>query len=107
MSLANTGEVFYLVNRPGNVSSHEGCVGWMDRTIGLVQRHAGRICLRGDTDYSLTENFDRWDEQGTQFIFGMDAHAKVVKLAEVLPQAAWSECPNMKLQPNPGAKRHG
>jgi hypothetical protein len=90
VSLANTGEVLYLVNRPGNVTSHEGCVKWIDRAIGLVQGHAGTICLRGDTDYSLTENFDRWDEQGTEFIFGMDAHRKAVELAEALPQAAWS-----------------
>jgi len=90
VSLANTKEVLYLVNRPGNVTSHEGCVKWIDRAIGLVQGHAGRICLRGDTDYSLTENFDRWDGQGTKFIFGMDAHAKVVELAEALRQAAWS-----------------
>ena len=90
VSLANTKEVLYLVNRPGNVTSHEGCIKWIDRAIRLVQGHAGRICLRGDTDYSLTENFDRWDEQGTRFIFGMDAHAKVVELAEALPQAAWS-----------------
>lgn len=91
VSLANTKEVLYLVNRPGNVTSHEGCVEWIDRAIGLVRGQAGKICLRGDTDYSLTENFDRWDAGGTQFIFGMDAHAKVVKLAEGLSEGAWSE----------------
>jgi len=26
ITLANTREVLYLVNRPGNVVSHEGCV---------------------------------------------------------------------------------
>jgi hypothetical protein len=91
VSLANTKEVLYLVNRPGNVTSHEGCVEWIDRAVGLVRGHAERICLRGDTDYSLTENFDRWDGGGTQFIFGMDAHAKAVKLAEGLSGGAWSE----------------
>jgi hypothetical protein len=29
VTLANTGEVLYLVNRPGNVVSHEGCVPWI------------------------------------------------------------------------------
>jgi hypothetical protein len=91
VSLANTKEVLYLVNRPGNVTSHEGCVEWIDRAIGLVRGHAERVCLRGDTDYSLTENFDRWDAGETQFIFGMNAHAKVVKLAEELGPEAWSE----------------
>ena len=33
VSLANTNEVLYLINRPGNVVSHEGCVPWIDRAI--------------------------------------------------------------------------
>src|SRR5260221_13962674 len=35
ISLANPREVLYLVNRPGNVVSHEGCVPWIERAIGL------------------------------------------------------------------------
>jgi DDE family transposase len=36
VTLANTREVLYVVNRPGNVVSHEGCVAWIDRAIDLV-----------------------------------------------------------------------
>jgi mRNA-degrading endonuclease toxin of MazEF toxin-antitoxin module len=36
VTLANTGEVLYLVNRPGNVVSHEGCVPGIDRAIQLL-----------------------------------------------------------------------
>ena len=89
LSLANTNEVLYLVNRPGNVVSHEGCVPWIDRAIKLVAPHAAQITLRGDTDFTLTGELDRWDEQGVKFIFGMDAHPKVVDLAEALPEQAW------------------
>ena len=89
VSLANTNEVLYLVNRSGNVVSHEGCVPWIDRAVRLVAPHAGQITLRGDTDFTLTGELDRWDGQGVKFIFGMDAHAKVVNLAEALPQEAW------------------
>ena len=89
VSLANTNEVLYLVNRPGNVVSHEGCVPWIDRAIQLVAPHAREITLRGDTDFTLTGELDRWDEQGVKFIFGMDAHSKVVNLAEALPEQAW------------------
>ena len=89
VSLANTNEVLYLVNRPGNVVSHEGCVPWIDRAIKLVAPYAGQITLRGDTDFTLTGELDRWDGQGVKFIFGMDAHAKVVNLAEALPPEAW------------------
>lgn len=43
VSLANTNEVLYLANRPGNVTSHEGCVQWIDRAIGLVAPMPGRL----------------------------------------------------------------
>lgn len=89
VSLANTNEVLYLVNRPGNVASHEGCVPWINRAVELVRPHAGTITLRGDTDFTLTGELDRWDGEGVKFIFGMDAHPKVVALAEALPEEAW------------------
>jgi hypothetical protein len=80
--------VLYLVNRPGNVASHEGAAEWIDRAIALVQPRAEKIRLRGDTDFSLTGNFDRWSE-GVDFLFGMDASPKLVKLAEALAEAQW------------------
>jgi hypothetical protein len=89
ITLANTREVLYLVNRPGNVVSHEGCVPWIDRAIELVRPRAAEITLRGDTDFTLSAELDRWDGQGIKFIFGMDAHPKVVQLAESLPETAW------------------
>ena len=89
VSLANTNEVLYLVNRPGNSVSHDGCVEWIDRAIRVVSPHAKRITLRGDTDFTLSGELDRWDEAGIGFIFGMDAHKKVVGLADELPETAW------------------
>ena len=59
VSLANTGEVLYLVNRPGNAASHQGCVAWIDRAIELVRPYAGEITLRGDTDFTLSAELDR------------------------------------------------
>jgi len=46
VSLANTNEVLYLVNRPGNVVSHDGCVPWIERAIALVSPQAEQITLR-------------------------------------------------------------
>ncbi len=57
--------------------------------VELVRPHAGTITLRGDTDFTLTGELDRWDGEGVKFIFGMDAHPKVVALAEALPEQAW------------------
>ena len=83
ISLANTGEVLYLVNRPGNVVSHEGAAEWIGKAIGLVAPHAERVCVRGDTDFSLTANFDRWSEDA-DFIFGYDSQPGMVKRAKAL-----------------------
>lgn len=91
VSLANTNEVLYLVNRPGNAVSHLDSVRWMDRAIALVKPYAGSVTVRGDTDFTHTEHLDRWDAEGIRFILGMDAHAKVVGLADELPETAWKE----------------
>ncbi len=88
VSLANTGEVLYLVNRPGNAVSHSGAAGWIDRSVALVAPHAERVCLRGDTDFSLTANFDRWSERA-DFIFGYGAQPAIVARAEALEGSAW------------------
>jgi hypothetical protein len=95
ITLANTREVLYLVNRPGNAVSHEGCVPWIDRAIELVRPHAAEITLRGDTDFTLSGELDRWDSQGIKFIFGMDAHPKVVQLAESLSESTWQPLERM------------
>lgn len=88
LSLANTNEVLYLVNRSGNVVSHEGAPEWIDRAIELVAPHCKRILLRGDTDFSLTRHFDRWSER-VDFVFGMDACKGLVARAEALEEACW------------------
>jgi hypothetical protein len=54
VSLANTREVLYLVNPPGNAPSHQDAAPWIDKAIDLVSPYAPRVCLRGDTDFSLT-----------------------------------------------------
>ena len=80
--------MLYIVNRPGNVPSHKGAAEWIERAMDLVAPHAKKICLRGDTDFSLTRNFDRWAER-VDFVFGMDAYAGLVKRADGLPEADW------------------
>ena len=44
--------------------------------------------LRGDTDFSLTHNFDRWDER-VGFVFGYDAKRNLVEMADALPDSCW------------------
>lgn len=89
VSLANTKEVLYLVNRPGNAVSHSGSVEWIDRAVELVAQVAGTVTIRGDTDFTHTEQLDRWDDAGRKFILGFDANPKLVGLAEALGKAVW------------------
>ncbi len=90
VSLANTGEPLYLVNRRGSRPSHEGAAPRFDQAIALCKR-AGfkKILLRGDTDFTQTAELDRWDADGAGFIFGIDAMANLVRLAGNLPKTAW------------------
>ncbi|MCP4493384.1 MAG: IS1380 family transposase, partial [Gammaproteobacteria bacterium] len=88
ITLANTKEVLYLVNRSGNVPSHDGAAEWIDRAIELVKPFSKRICLRGDTDFSLTSNFDKWSNK-VDFVFGMDACPGFVRRAQQIPQEKW------------------
>ena len=107
LSLANTKEVLYLVNRPGNVTSHPDSEVWIDRAIAWVKGVAGQITLRGDTDFTNTPRLDRWEASGVKFLFGMDAHPKVVKLAQGLPASAWQpleRLPKYEIQTEPRRK---
>ena len=93
VSLANTAEPLYLVNRSGNfILSHEGADVYLDKARDLC-RQAGfrKITMRGDTDFTQTKRLDRWDdEENVRFIFGFDAHPKLVALAQELAEDAYS-----------------
>jgi hypothetical protein len=90
ISLANTGEPLYLVNRSGSRPSSEGATARFDQAIALCRRAGFRsILLRGDTDFTQTGELDRWDADDVGFIFGIDAMPNLVKIADELPQKAW------------------
>jgi hypothetical protein len=91
VTLANTGEVLRLVNRPVNRPSHEGAADAFDRAAATCFRAGFRkVLLRGDTDFSQTEHLDRWDQDGRiRFIFGYDARTNLIDMAEQLPPMAW------------------
>ena len=91
VSLANTGEPLYLVNRSGNRPSSEGAAERFDQARTLCHE-AGfrRITFRGDTDFTQTRHLDRWDAEGVRFVFGSDARANVIRSADALPVHAWT-----------------
>ena len=92
VSLANTAEPLYLALHGANRPSHEGVIPLYDRAITLC-RQAGftDILLRGDTDFSLTSEFDRWERDGVRFVFGYDARANLIERAEGIPDDLYRE----------------
>lgn len=86
VSLANTGEPLFVENRSGNRPSHEGVVPLFDRAVSLC-RAAGftDVLLRGDSDFSITTEFDRWDEEGVRFVFGYDARPNLKAQSAAVP----------------------
>jgi hypothetical protein len=112
VSLANTAEPLFLVNRSGNRPSHEQAGVYLDKAAALCRR-AGfqRITFRGDTDFSQTKHLDRWDREGNRFIFGIDAMPNLVALAEGLAAEDYSELERparytIKTTPRRARERH-
>jgi hypothetical protein len=93
VSLANTGEVLSVLNRPGNRPSHEGAAVEVDRAMKVCLEGGFRkVLLRGDTDFSQTKHLDRWSaDPRVRFIFGLDQTAARHVLADDLQAAAWQQ----------------
>ena len=88
VSLANTAEPLFLVNRPGNRPSPEGAHVYLDKAVDLCRRAGFRaMLLRGDTKFTQTKHLDRWDAAGDiRFIFGIEAHETLKAIADGLPE---------------------
>ena len=92
VSLANTAEPLFIVNRSGNRPSHEGAPAVLDQAIELCRRAGFRhILLRGDTDFTMVAHLDRWTEAGVGFVLGYDANPPFVNRAENLPDEDYGE----------------
>jgi hypothetical protein len=112
VSLANTAEPLFLVNRSGDRPSHEQADIYLDKAAALRQR-AGfkRVTFRGDTDFSQTKHLDRWDRAGHRFLFGIAAMPNLVAIAEGLSPERYSELERparytIKTTPRRARERH-
>jgi hypothetical protein len=91
ISLANTAEPLFLLNRSGNRTSHEQADVFLDKAVVLCRR-AGflKILMRGDTKFAQTRHLDRWDEAGDiRFVFGYEAHDTLKARADDLPAGSY------------------
>ena len=92
VSLANTGEPLFVMNRSGNRPSYEGAPEVLDRAIELCRRGGfDDILLRGDTDFSMTAHLDRWTQDGVRFVFGYDANQHFVDRAYNIEESEYAE----------------
>ena len=113
VSLANTAEPLFLLNRSGNRPSQERAGEYLDKAVALCNRAGFRkILLRGDTRIAENRDLDAWDDQilprrGTaiaetkdldpwddagniRFIFGYPAYDVLKAKADELPAEAYS-----------------
>ncbi|QDU99123.1 IS1380 family transposase [Lignipirellula cremea] len=101
VTLANTREPLFIVNRSGNRPSHENAAFFFDLAVERCRKAGFRkVVLRGDTDFALTENFDRWSEQNVEFVFGIDAMPKLVGIAKTLAETEWKTLHRRKHKPH-------
>ena len=113
ISLANTAEPLFLLNRSGNRRSQERAGEYLKKAVAFCLRAGFRkILLRGDTriaenkdldpwdeqvlpqdgtTIAETENLDSWDDAGNiRFIFGYAAYDTLKVRADELPAQAYS-----------------
>ena len=90
VSLANTAEPLFIVNRSGNRPSHEHATKYFDKSVKLCREAGFRsILLRGDTDFTQTTELDRWDDDGVRFVFGIQTCQALQENAENLEESEW------------------
>ncbi|MBZ0119457.1 MAG: IS1380 family transposase [Sandaracinaceae bacterium] len=92
VTLANTGEPLFVVNRGGNRPSQEGAPEYFAHAIALCRRAGWKdILLRGDTAFSQTAHFDRWDAEGVRFVFGFDAYRPMTERAQDIDEREYRQ----------------
>jgi hypothetical protein len=91
ISLANTQEPLFLVNRTASAQSASGAAEYYDRAIEAC-RGAGfkKIRARGDTAFSQSEHLDRWDHDGVQFVFGFQYARGLQPRIEAIEAMDWT-----------------
>lgn len=79
VTLANTKEPLFIVNRSGNRPSGEGALEYIKRSITLCRRAGFQdILIRGDTRIASGKDLDELDNEGVRFVFGYDARKNMI-----------------------------
>ena len=89
VSLANTNEVLYVVNRSGNETSSSGAAEYLEKAIEHVAGEFKKVWIRGDTDFSMTRQLDGWDGRRIKFVLGYDAKTNLQEKADEIDESEW------------------
>lgn len=92
ISLAQTREPLFIVNRPGNDNGVYHLADRLEDAAKLcLDAGAETVRFRGDTAFAMTGHFDRWTEEGLHFVFGYKAVPKLISEADRLEASEYAE----------------
>ena len=113
ISLANTAEPLYLVNRSGNRPSQEQADVYLDKAIALPPGRLSEDPPAGRHEiHSRAKHLDRWDDAGDiRFIFGYRRPRTTSRPGptDSRPRrtASWNDPRDMRSRPRPASNPNG
>lgn len=89
LTLAETRELLRTLNRSGNTASADGAAAALKEVLPMVQRHFGKVYVRGDSAFYQKAIIAACVRRHAGFALVMDSFAGLVEMAENLPESAW------------------
>ena len=106
VTLAETQELLYILNRSGNRASEEDSAFFYNLAIDQCKEAGFRkIVLRGDTAFSSAAQLDGWNASGVKFMLGYSAHQNLCDIADSLPKNAWKRLERSEASPSGKSQR--
>lgn len=89
LTLAETRELLRTLNRSGNAASADGAADALKEVLPMVQRHFGKVYVRGDSAFYQKAIIAECVRRHVGFALVMDSYANLKEMAENLPESAW------------------
>ena len=89
LTLAETRELLRTLNRSGNAASADGAAAALKEVLPMVQRHFGKVYVRGDSAFYQKAIIAECVHRHVGFALVMDSYANLIEMAESLPESAW------------------
>ena len=89
LTLAETRELLRTLNRSGNAASADGAAAALKEVLPMVQRHFGKVYVRGDSAFYQKAIIAECVRHHAGFALVMDSYANLIEMAENLSESAW------------------